>query len=119
VVQPARDADGCAVAVGSAIIYRRSALDAIGGFAAWNVVEDLSTGYQLNCAGYQVRYVERALSIGLAPTDLANIYKQRGTWAIDTLRWSSPGRSSTRPSSPSGRSSTTCSSACRMACSRS
>ncbi len=86
IVQPARDADGCAVAVGSAIILRRSALESIGGFASWNVVEDLTTGYMLNCAGHEVRYVDRALATGLAPTDLRNIYKQRGTWATDTLR---------------------------------
>jgi cellulose synthase (UDP-forming) len=85
-MQPGKHADLCPISCGSGVIYRRSALDEIGGFATWNVVEDLTTTYELNRRGYRSFYVDKALSVGLAPQDIKNIYKQRGTWAVDSLR---------------------------------
>ncbi|MBU1167756.1 glycosyltransferase, partial [Patescibacteria group bacterium] len=74
------------VSTGSGVVYRRSALDDIGGFQEWNIVEDLYTSVVLNEYGYKGIYVAQAYTIGLAPKRLKNIYKQRGIWAQDSLR---------------------------------
>lgn len=92
-MQSGKNKDGAAISCGSGVIYRRSALNAIGGFSEWNVVEDLHTTYVANSHGYRSVYVPQAYVQGYAPTDVRMIYKQRGTWAVDTLRiffWQQP-----------------------------
>ncbi len=44
-LQPAKDAAGAAISCGSGVVYRRAALDDVGGFSEWNIVEDLHTSY--------------------------------------------------------------------------
>ncbi|MCR4326494.1 MAG: glycosyltransferase [Candidatus Roizmanbacteria bacterium] len=85
-MQPGKNAYESAISCGSGVIYRRSALDEIQGFQEWNIVEDLYTSYVLNQHGYKSIYISQAYTKGEAPIDLKTIYKQRGTWALDTLR---------------------------------
>ncbi len=92
-IQAGKNADDAAISCGSGVIYRRSALEEINGFAEWSLVEDLYTSYQLNAAGWQSVYSSQAYVLGFAPSDLAAVYKQRRTWGIDTLRmffWDNP-----------------------------
>lgn len=86
VLQVGRNGYGAAFACGSGVLWRISALKAIGGFATWNLVEDLTTSYTLHSAGYRSEYHNEILSIGLAPDDIPGLLKQRGTWAVDTWR---------------------------------
>ena len=85
-MQPGKNADNAAFSCGSGVFYRRSALKTISGFQTWNVVEDVYTTYILHQRGYRSLYINKGYSRGLAPLDLPTIYKQRGTWALDTLR---------------------------------
>ena len=88
-----RDASGAMYACGSGVMWRMSALDSIGGFSTWNMVEDLTTSYELLANGWSGKYHYEALSKGLAPEDLPNYFKQRSVWAIDTMRiffWDNP-----------------------------
>ena len=88
-----RDSVNAMFACGSGVVWKISALKSIDGFSTWNLVEDLTTSYQLLSMGWQGRYHYEALSYGLAPEDLPNFIKQRGTWAIDHLRlffWDNP-----------------------------
>lgn len=85
-MQAGKNADNAAISCGSGVIYRRAALKEIGGFQTWNVVEDLYTSFVLHQAGWRSLYVNRVYTLGLAPVDLPTIWKQRGTWALDTLR---------------------------------
>lgn len=92
-MQSGKNSDSAAISCGSGAIYRRSALEAIGGFSEWNLVEDLYSTYILNSAGYRSIYVSQEYTLGHAPTDLSQVYKQRGTWALDTMRmffWHQP-----------------------------
>lgn len=92
-MQSGKNSEGVAISCGSGVIYRRAALNEIGGFSEWNLVEDLHTTYIANSYGYRSVYVSQAYVQGHAPTDLGIIYKQRGTWAVDTLRmffWQQP-----------------------------
>lgn len=85
-MQPGMAAAFSPVSTGSGVVYRRSAIEKIGGFQEWNIVEDLYTSLVLNEHGYKGVYVAQAYTIGLAPHKLKNIYKQRGLWAQDSLR---------------------------------
>ena len=66
---------------------RREALDAIGGFPTWNLVEDLQSGVEALRRGWRGCYLTIVGAVGQhSPEDVANVFKQRGTWAIDTVR---------------------------------
>jgi cellulose synthase (UDP-forming) len=87
------DAGDSVISCGSGVLYRRAALDEIGGFVTWNLVEDLTTSYELHRAGWKSFYFPYALSLGLAPKDIWGVYQQRGQWAFDTMRlfiWDNP-----------------------------
>jgi cellulose synthase (UDP-forming) len=72
---------------GSGLVWRRDALEDIGGFPTWNVVEDLQSGIEALRRGWRGVYLPISGAIAQhAPEDLANVYKQRGTWALDTMR---------------------------------
>jgi cellulose synthase (UDP-forming) len=72
---------------GSGLLWRRMALEEIGRFPTWNVVEDLHSGIEALRRGWHGAYLPIRGAIGQhAPEDLANAYKQRGTWALDTMR---------------------------------
>ena len=85
-MQTGKDIDNSAVSTGSGVIYRRYALDAIGGFQTWNIVEDLYTSYIFHRMGWKSLYINTPATLGTAPLDLRSIYKQRGNWALDTFR---------------------------------
>lgn len=82
-----------AISCGSGVLYRRAALADAGGFASWNLVEDLTTSYELHSRGWRSFYYPHAMSVGLAPADIWGVYRQRGQWALDTMRlffWDNP-----------------------------
>ncbi|HET7081781.1 MAG TPA: glycosyltransferase [Chloroflexia bacterium] len=85
-VQTGRNGAGAAFACGSGVVWRISALERVGGFNTWNVVEDMTTSYELHSLGYRSDYHNEILSVGLAPDDIPGLIKQRGTWAVDTWR---------------------------------
>lgn len=90
---PAREASSSMFACGSGVVWKISSVESVGGFSTWNLVEDLTTSYQLIAKGWKSRYHFETLSEGLAPEDLANFLKQRSTWAMDNLRiffWDNP-----------------------------
>ena len=84
-VQPSRDALGAANCVGTSALYRRSALEQIGGFAPIEHSEDLHTGMHLQQAGYRITYVPVVLSRGLCPSDLAGFLNQQYRWCMGSL----------------------------------
>jgi cellulose synthase (UDP-forming) len=92
-LQPAFDAHDMVLSCGSGVLYRREALDENGGFATWNLVEDLTTSYELHSRGWKSIYYPYPLASGLAPDTVWGVYKQRGQWAFDTMRlfwWRNP-----------------------------
>jgi len=87
------DGGNTVISCGSGVLYRRAALQEIGGFVTWNLVEDLTTSYELHRRGWKSFYVPHPLSRGLAPASIWGVYQQRGQWAFDTLRlffWDNP-----------------------------
>lgn len=92
-VQLAFDADDSVIACGSGVLYRREALEDIGGFAQWNLVEDLTTSYELHSKGWKSLYYPYSVTVGLAPSNISAVYRQRSQWALDSMRlflWDNP-----------------------------
>ncbi len=83
----ARNTANAVFPCGSGLVWRREALADIGGFPTWNLVEDLQSGIEALRRGWRGRYLPIVGAIGqTAPEDIPNAIKQRGTWAIDTMR---------------------------------
>lgn len=92
-IQPAKDAANSAISCGNGVVYRRKALEDIGGFSEWNIVEDLHTSYQLHSSGWKSVYHPRPVTRGLAPLTGVEVLRQRLGWATDSLRlilWDNP-----------------------------
>lgn len=85
----ARNAANAVFPCGSGLVWRRKALDDIGGFPTWNLVEDLQSGIEALKHGWRGVYLPIVGAMGqTAPEDVPNAMKQRGTWALDTMRLS-------------------------------
>jgi cellulose synthase (UDP-forming) len=82
-----RNAADATFPCGSGLVWRAAALEDIGGFPTWNLVEDLQSGVEALRRGWSGCYLPIVGAVGQhSPEDVANVIKQRGTWAIDTVR---------------------------------
>jgi cellulose synthase (UDP-forming) len=86
VIQPGRDTWGAAFYCGSAALLRRQALLDIGGFVTATAIEDQATAVKLLAQGYQTRYLNEQLSVGLAPESNAVLHDQRNRWCRGSLQ---------------------------------
>lgn len=75
---------GTVNAIGANCVFRRSALDSIGGHAA-GLSEDMHTAMQLHAKGWKSIYVPEVFSAGLAPATLTSYFKQQLKWSRGTL----------------------------------
>ncbi len=75
---------GTAQAIGANCVFRRSALNSIGGHAA-GLAEDMHTSMLLHAKGWKSIYVPEVLSRGLVPATLSAYYKQQLKWSRGTL----------------------------------
>lgn len=83
----ARNSANAVFPCGSGVVWRRRALRSIGDFPTWNLVEDLQSGVEALRRGWRGLYLPIVGAVGQhSPEDVPNVYKQRGTWAIDTVR---------------------------------
>jgi cellulose synthase/poly-beta-1,6-N-acetylglucosamine synthase-like glycosyltransferase len=71
---------GTTQAIGANCVFRRSALDSIGGHAA-GLAEDMHTSMRLYATGWKSVYVPEVLTRGLVPSTLAAYYKQQLKWS--------------------------------------
>ncbi len=79
-VCPAKNISNSAFCVGTNMIFRRSAIDEIGGIAR-NHSEDIWTSYLLHEKGWQTLFVNEVLAIGEAPATIISYFKQQRRWA--------------------------------------
>ncbi|MFJ2776954.1 MULTISPECIES: glycosyltransferase family 2 protein [unclassified Kitasatospora] len=84
-IQPSRDASDAAICCGSNAVYRRSAIDAAGGFAKLDHSEDLFTGLSLYEQGFRTLYVPVLVAKGTSPDNLASFVNQQYRWAMGNL----------------------------------
>jgi cellulose synthase (UDP-forming) len=80
IAQSCRDYFNGASCCGTAVVYRRTALDAIGGIPVETVTEDIHTSLKLHKAGYEVVYLNEPVAYGIAATDISDFYRTRHRW---------------------------------------
>lgn len=79
-VQVSRDRFGSALCVGSNCVYRRAALEPIGGFTVIPYAEDSHTGLDARRHGYQLKYLPVPLATGICPSTLDAFMRQQYRW---------------------------------------
>jgi cellulose synthase (UDP-forming) len=84
--QASRDAWGVSFFCGTSAVIRRTALENIGGFPEECDTEDIFTSVILLASGWRTICLPEPLSIGVAPTNLAALIKQRTRWCHGNLR---------------------------------
>lgn len=75
---------GTVNAIGANCVFRRKALDSIGGHAP-GLSEDMNTAMQLHAKGWRSVYVPNVYTKGLVPASLTSYYKQQLKWSRGTL----------------------------------
>ncbi|WP_299156580.1 glycosyltransferase [uncultured Christiangramia sp.] len=78
------NAYGSVNAIGANCVFRRSALDSIGGHAA-GLCEDMHTTMKLYAKNWKGIYLPKILAQGLAPSSLTGYYKQQLKWSRGTF----------------------------------
>ena len=85
-VCPAKNISNSVFCVGTNVLFRRKAIEEIGGIAAVSHSEDIWTSRMLHENGWKTLFVNEILAIGKAPTTINAYFKQQ-------LRWSQGGLS--------------------------
>lgn len=94
-VCPSKNISNSAFCVGTNMIFRRSAIDDIGGIA-FNKSEDIWTSLQLHENKWQTIFVNKVLAHGEAPTTVISYFRQQLRWArggLEMLFYHNPLRS--------------------------
>jgi cellulose synthase (UDP-forming) len=76
-----KDERGAMFCCGTNVVFRRSALDDVGGFPEDSVTEDFELSIELHERGWTSAYVPKVLASGLGPEDLASYVSQQHRWA--------------------------------------
>jgi cellulose synthase/poly-beta-1,6-N-acetylglucosamine synthase-like glycosyltransferase len=84
-VQQNRQAFDATICVGSCAVYRRAALEPLGGTAAVAASEDVHTSYMLTDAGWRVQYLPLPLSKGTCPDTKKAYFMQNYRWCTGSL----------------------------------
>jgi len=80
-VCPGKNRFNAAFCVGTNVMFRRCALDDIGGIYTGSNSEDIWTSIELHKRGWRSVYLPLVLARGLAPQDVASYLKQQFRWA--------------------------------------
>jgi len=76
-----KDAHDAMFCCGTNVVFRRTALEHLGGFPEGSVTEDFELSIGLHERGWRSRYVAEVLASGLGPEDLASYAGQQLRWA--------------------------------------
>ncbi len=80
-----KDGIGATFCCGTNVLFRREALDAIGGFPEESLTEDFELSIELHSRGWKSAYVPEVLANGLGPEDMASYVSQQQRWARGCL----------------------------------
>jgi cellulose synthase (UDP-forming) len=80
-----KDGLGATFCCGTNVLFRRSAIDAIGGFPEQSLTEDFELSIMLHELGWRSAYVPMVLARGLGPEDMASYVSQQQRWARGCL----------------------------------
>lgn len=85
-IQSERDRWGGAFFVGSGAVFRRAAIDSVGGFKLLSITEDIHTSQHVHAAGWRSAFVDEDLAVGLSAENLASYIVQRRRWMLGCLQ---------------------------------
>ncbi len=84
-IQVSRDSVNAAICCGTSALYRRTALDEIGGFPPIAHSEDVFTGIEMSKLGYRLQYVPVSLSQGICPDTIDSFISQQYRWCEGSM----------------------------------
>ncbi|WP_051063136.1 glycosyltransferase family 2 protein [Ilumatobacter nonamiensis] len=76
---------GAMFCCGTNVVFRRSALESVGGFPEDSLTEDFALSVELHERGWESRYVAEVLAVGLGPEDMSSYVSQQMRWAQGCL----------------------------------
>lgn len=76
-----KDGLGAMFCCGTNVVFRRTALESVGGFPEESVTEDFELSIRLHEQGWTSAYVSEVLAAGLGPEDMASYVSQQFRWA--------------------------------------
>lgn len=85
VMQRSHDTYDASTGIGTGVLYRRSALDSIGGFPEQTITEDIHTSLLMHQHGMKTAYVNEPVAWGVAASDVSEFSKTRRRWAHGNL----------------------------------
>lgn len=85
-IQGGRDSWGGAFFVGSGAVFRRKAMDEVGGFQLMSITEDIHTSQHLHAKGWKSMFVNKDLAVGLSAENFSGYLVQRRRWMQGCLQ---------------------------------
>lgn len=92
-IQPGKNRFNAAFCVGTNVVFRRAAIDELGGMYDKSKSEDIWTSLSLHERGWQSIYIPSVLAIGKTPETIKAYSKQQLRWATgsyEILLWHNP-----------------------------
>ncbi|HEX4903613.1 MAG TPA: cellulose synthase catalytic subunit [Acidimicrobiales bacterium] len=80
-----KDAFGAMFCCGTNVVFRREALESVGGFPTRSVTEDFELSIHLHEQGWRSLYVPEVLASGYGPDDMSGYVSQQLRWARGCL----------------------------------
>lgn len=80
-LQEAKNKFNAVIYVGSNAIFRRTAIQSVGGFVTDVITEDMATGLLIQNEGWESEFCNQVLATGLSPETFPELVKQRIRWA--------------------------------------
>jgi cellulose synthase (UDP-forming) len=80
-----KDADDAMFCCGTNVLFRRTALESVGGFPTDSITEDFVLSVKMHERGWETRYLPDVLAVGLGPEDMASYVSQQRRWARGCL----------------------------------
>ena len=80
-----KDGQGAIFCCGTNAVFRRTALEQVGGFPQESLTEDFELSVHLHERGWRTAYVPEVLARGLGPEDMASYVSQQQRWARGCL----------------------------------
>ncbi|HOW55131.1 MAG TPA: glycosyltransferase family 2 protein [Syntrophorhabdaceae bacterium] len=77
-----KDATFCC---GTNVLFRRGALQSVGGFDESSVTEDFATSLQFHLKKWKTTYINRVRTFQMGPEDLGGYFKQQFRWSLGTI----------------------------------
>ncbi|HEV8296280.1 MAG TPA: glycosyltransferase family 2 protein [Acidimicrobiales bacterium] len=84
-IAPGRDELGAMFCCGTNVVFRRTALAAVGGFSPDSLTEDFELSIRLHEFGWTTKYLPEVMASGLGPEDAGSYTSQQLRWARGCL----------------------------------